>query len=129
MIDMAPEYLDGARVVAYALVGMGQHPTAATAHSAPGVPEAITAVALARYEDEADVYLFYCNREWDVMTDTCHSSVEEALAQATFEFAGLEFRANDLVHGCWGLVVAVLSGGHRAVWAVRAAMGLLRLVC
>lgn len=38
---------------------------------------------------ETGVFLFYCDREWQVLADTWHSSVTEAKAQAEFEYAGV----------------------------------------
>jgi hypothetical protein len=38
---------------------------------------------------EAGVYLFYRDREWQVLTDMWHSSVDDAKAQAEFEYDGI----------------------------------------
>ncbi|MGW6936289.1 hypothetical protein ACWGE0_39950 [Lentzea sp. NPDC054927] len=54
--------------------------------------EAVTGLALARYGEESGVYLFYCDDEWNVVSDTMHESVGVAIRQAIFEFEGLEFR-------------------------------------
>jgi hypothetical protein len=51
----------------------------------------VRGLALARYSGEKTVYLFYCDEESNVVSDTAHSSVEEAIDQARFEFEGLEF--------------------------------------
>ena len=47
------------------------------------------ASALAIVMGETGVFLFYCDREWQVLADTWHSSVAEAKAQAEFEYAGV----------------------------------------
>jgi hypothetical protein len=56
-----------------------------------GFPDVVRGLALARYSGEKTVYLFYCDEESNVVSDTAHSSVEEAIDQARFEFEGLEF--------------------------------------
>ena len=38
---------------------------------------------------ETGVFLFYCDREWHVLADTWHSSVNDAKTQAEFEYAGI----------------------------------------
>jgi hypothetical protein len=40
-------------------------------------------------ESETSFYLFYCDREWQVLADTWHLSVSAAKAQAEFEYAGI----------------------------------------
>jgi hypothetical protein len=37
------------------------------------------------------VYLFYCDRSWNVITDTQHEDVAAAVGQANFEFGLLQF--------------------------------------
>ena len=50
------------------------------------------AVAIARYDEEpTGVYLFYCDRSWNVITDTWHEDVDAAIHQANFEFGLLRF--------------------------------------
>ena len=41
-----------------------------------------------RYEGEESVYLFGCDADWNEITDTWHETLEEALAQAEFEYEG-----------------------------------------
>lgn len=90
MTSTPPSELDGAEVFMFALVGAAQRPTGATVHSVTGFSEVFRGLALARYE-ENEVYLFYCDEEWNVVSDTWHANVEDAMAQARFEFEGLEF--------------------------------------
>ena len=76
----APTELDGCKVIATAVVNQAVRPTGATIHEGPDgvIP---TASALAIVMGEAGVYLFYCDREWQVLADTWHSSVNNAKAQ------------------------------------------------
>ncbi|WP_328422991.1 hypothetical protein OG470_10025 [Micromonospora sp. NBC_00389] len=86
-----PALLDGARVQMFANLGPGHSPTGATRHSISNFAEVVARLAIARYDDAAEVYLFYCSQEWEVVTDTCHSTEMDALAQAEFEFGGVTF--------------------------------------
>jgi hypothetical protein len=37
------------------------------------------------------VYLFYCDDVWKTMTDIYHEDLEQAIAQAEFEFGPIQF--------------------------------------
>ena len=83
-----PHELDGAKVVASAVVSDAVRPTGVTIHEGPdGVIPPASALAIVM--SEASVYLFYCDREWRVLADTWHSSISNAKAQAEFEYAGI----------------------------------------
>ncbi|SIN31804.1 hypothetical protein [Micromonospora cremea] len=86
-----PALLDGARVEMFANLGPLRSPTGATRHSIGNFAEVVARLAIARYDDAADVYLFYCRQEWEVVTDTCHSTEMDAVAQAEFEFGDVTF--------------------------------------
>jgi hypothetical protein len=49
------------------------------------------ALAIAKYPKDSGFYLFYCDADWGVVTDTYHASVENAVGQAQFEFSGVQF--------------------------------------
>ncbi|ANZ36242.1 hypothetical protein BBK82_09385 [Lentzea guizhouensis] len=85
-----PRELDGARVFGYALVGPAHTHTGRTVHSVTNFADVVCGLALAQYDEDA-IYLFYCDEEWNVVSDTCHSSEQDAVAQARFEFDGLDF--------------------------------------
>ena len=91
-MENPPETLDGARVLQFASLARSQ-PSVRTRHVVGGVEMSrFAAVAIARYEDEpSGVYLFYCDRSWNVVTDTSHEDVAAAIAQANFEFGLLRF--------------------------------------
>jgi hypothetical protein len=85
-----PRELGGARVLKYTVVAPEVRPTGATRHYVGGsLMGPATALAIARYEDEDGVYLFYVDGDGAVVTDTWHESVEDALGQAAFEYEGL----------------------------------------
>jgi hypothetical protein len=41
---------------------------------------------VAKYDNDPGKYLFYCDREWNCLNDTCLEDREAAEAQALFEF-------------------------------------------
>ena len=41
---------------------------------------------IAQYENDAGFYLFYLNEKNEIMTDTWHETIEEAMDQAEWEF-------------------------------------------
>ncbi|MEU4807128.1 hypothetical protein [Actinosynnema sp. NPDC023587] len=91
MTNRPPRVLDGAQVELVALRGQDQVATGATRHSVAGFPQLVVGLAIARYEDDSSAYLFYCNSEWEVMSDTYHDSIDAAVAQARWEFENLSF--------------------------------------
>jgi len=89
---IVPEELDGAKVLKHAIVSNEVHATGATRHVAAGVEVGpAAALAIAGYEGQEGVYLFYLDAEGTVVTDTFHDSVDDALGQAAFEYVGLRW--------------------------------------
>jgi hypothetical protein len=86
-----PQALDGARVLYYTQIDQRQTSTGKCRHTVYGEPlGAVSGLAICRYDDDAgEFYLFYCDENWDVRTDTCHTTLEEAMAQAEFEYEGV----------------------------------------
>lgn len=97
-MDAMPAELNGARVMAVALVDGTARTTRNTTHRVAGnILGPAHALAICTYPDETGIYLFYCDRAWQVLADTWHPSVAEAKDQAEFEYAG--------VSGAWKVVV------------------------
>ena len=48
-------------------------------------------MALAKYSADPGLYLFYCDADWNIVTDTYHATMDEAIAQAEFEFGSVAF--------------------------------------
>lgn len=65
-------------------------PTGKTRHEVSGslIPTP-AALAICRYESNPGYYLFYCDSDWRVSTDTWHPSLDAARQQAEFEFEGI----------------------------------------
>ncbi len=88
-----PERIDGARVLLAADLE-GAVVTGNTRHVVGGVEVTdFSVLAIAQYDGDPAVYLFYCDDAWDTITDTWHDSVEAAIHQAEFEFNPVEFRS------------------------------------
>ena len=74
-------------VVCYTPVDGRHQPTGATKHWVGGARQG-PASGLAVCAGGSGYYLFYCDARWEPVTDTWHDSVEDAMAQAEFEYAG-----------------------------------------
>jgi hypothetical protein len=91
MMPPPPTTIDGATVLRVAAID----PSAATGrtrHVVEGeVRQDFKALAIARYGSDSEVYLFYCDADWNAVTDTLHDDIEHAVSQAEFEYGPLEF--------------------------------------
>jgi hypothetical protein len=88
-----PEELDGARVLAFAVVDGSVAPTGGTTHRVGDeVLGPAAGPAIARYDGDGQCYLFYCDQAWQVVTDTCHPTLALAREQAEFEYRGVSAR-------------------------------------
>lgn len=68
-------------------LGKGHVPTGRTQHLLGGAPAPIPAeLRIVQYADDQGCYLFYCDESGKEFTDTYHESVDEAKAQAKWEF-------------------------------------------
>ena len=92
-MDHPPNELNRARVICLAEVSDTVAPTGKTTHRRAGNklgPAA--ALAICQYPGDGQFYLFYCDEAWAVLTDTCHLTLDEAKAQAEFEYNGISNR-------------------------------------
>lgn len=88
-----PELLDGARVLAFAVIDASVVPTGGTTHCIEvEMLGPAAGLAIAKYDGDGQFYLFYCDPKWQVVTDTCHPSLELAREQAEFEYRGVSAR-------------------------------------
>jgi hypothetical protein len=87
-----PTEVDGAAVLSTAVVLPGAG-TGRTKHFRDGAlrNDGIRNLAIARYDEAGEVYLFYCDADWKVLTDTLHPTVEAAVGQAQLEFGDVIF--------------------------------------
>jgi len=63
--------------------GACKHVVGSTVHPAFAI------LAIGR-EADGSFLLFYCNNDWEVITDTWHATVEDAKKQARFEYEGID---------------------------------------
>ena len=50
---------------------------------------AMSGLAICQPRGTTEFYLFGCDENWNVVTDTWHQSLEDAKAQAEFEYEGI----------------------------------------
>jgi hypothetical protein len=94
-----PVEIGGGRVLHFAVVDSEVRPTGGTRHSVgqivagelvPGSPmPPFAALAIVTYADDAGYYLLYLDDDWNEVTDTWHETLEHAISQAEFEYAGV----------------------------------------
>ena len=89
---MPPRVLGGERVVCFARLDSGVQRTAKTQHTVLGadVSPGFQGLVIAEADDSAGAhYLFYCDADWNIVSDTWHRSLEDAKHQAEFEYEGI----------------------------------------
>ena len=89
MESVPPKQLNNAEVLLYTRIDERHEPTGACRHTVAGeLMEQASGLAICRYEQDGGFYLFYCNEDWKVITDTWHETLEDAKEQAEFEYKG-----------------------------------------
>lgn len=90
-MNAPPAVIDGATVLRVADLSSAV-PTGRTRHNVKGEEaRGFAGLAIAIYDDDPGVYLFYCDEQWRAVTDTYHDTLDAAAAQAEFEFGPLTF--------------------------------------
>jgi hypothetical protein len=90
-VTIAPRTIDGARVLSIADLSDAR-PLGTTRHVVNGLERTeFAALAIAQYDTNPGFYLFYCDGDWKTITDTYHDTIEDAVAQARFEFGPIAF--------------------------------------
>jgi hypothetical protein len=83
--------IDGARVLKTARLD-GTTPTGIARHYRDGQLQTdFTRLALAQYDNDPAVYIFYCDDAWNCLNDTAHADLADAEQQAAGEFEGVSF--------------------------------------
>ena len=89
MMKITTREIDGAEVVAFTPLDERHTPTGNRRHLIAGKPiGTVGGLVIASYEKEEGFYLFRCNAHWEPITDTFHSSMDEAKKHAEFEYRG-----------------------------------------
>jgi len=90
-MEPAPPEIGRARVLCYAVIDQRCRPTGFCRHVVGGELIAPAAgLAICKYPDDTEYYLFYCDEDWQTVTDTCHETLEKAKRQAEAEYEGVE---------------------------------------
>ena len=86
-----PQEVGGAKVVLYTPIDERHKHTGNCKQVVAGVlMGAAAGLAICQYEGENSFYLFGCDAKWNTVTDTCHDTLEDAMAQAEFEYEGVQ---------------------------------------
>ena len=83
-----PPQIGGADVICYTPIDQRHRRTGNCLHSGT-VPGFVAGLAICQYPDEPYYYLFHCDSDWQVISDTFHVNLEDAKHQAEFEFTGV----------------------------------------
>jgi len=86
----APKTVGGFPVVCYSPVDERHRFTGQTRQVVQGVlMGAMSGLAICQLPDSQQFYLFGCDGDWNVVTDTCHQSLDDAKEQAEYEYEGV----------------------------------------
>lgn len=89
-MEKPPKIVGGAKVILYSPVdGRHRHTRNCKQIVAGELMGAANGLAICQYERENCFYLFGCDEDWNTVTDTWHKTLEEAKAQAEFEYEGV----------------------------------------
>jgi len=85
-----PLKIGGAKVLLWSPIDERHHPTGACKHIVGGeAPAPFRGLAICQCEGEDAYFLFYCDENWEAVTDGWHQTIDEAKSQAEFEFEGV----------------------------------------
>ena len=90
MTTECPDTIGNAKVVCFTRIDSRHKHTGNTSQiTASQVVSTVTNLAICQPQGEQAFYLFGCDDTWRNITDTWHQSLEEAKAQAEFEYVGV----------------------------------------
>ena len=85
-----PNPLNGASVICYTLLDQRHHHTQSCLQLRNGIVEGpALGLAICQYPNESCYYLFRCDADWGVISDTWHQTLQDAKDQAEFEYSGV----------------------------------------
>jgi hypothetical protein len=89
-VQSAPEEVGGFEVVLYTAIDERHSPTGRASLSVAGATGGpVAGLAICKDIGEAAYYLFYCDEDWDPLTDSWHETLDGAKDQAEREFEGV----------------------------------------
>jgi hypothetical protein len=78
------------KVLAWAQTSGSARPTGNTVHRFNGeVLDPVPCLAICEIENQGGYLLFYCDEQWEQCADTWHQTLDDAKAQAEFEYDGI----------------------------------------
>jgi hypothetical protein len=87
IVKPAPAEIHGGRVIRWSWIDGRHRATGACRHIVGSeVQGPAAALAICQFEGEKTYFLFGCNADWKVVTDSWNETLELALAQAEFEY-------------------------------------------
>ena len=90
LMTSVPGVIDGARVVMFTQIDSRHRATGNCQQIVNGVISGSAyGLAICSYDGDAGYYLFGCDSNWNAVTDTFHETIEQAQAQAEFEYQGV----------------------------------------
>lgn len=91
MTPKFPPPLDGNGLIQFAPVSPATPSSGMTVHRVNGeIVGSASVLAIYQCDDGNGYYLFGCDSGWEIVTDTWHSTLQEAEAQAEFEYPGID---------------------------------------
>lgn len=85
-----PQQIGGAKVICFTTIDKRHRPTGHCKQVVAGVLQGPAAgLVVCQYAGEDGYYLIGCDDAWQGITDTWHQTIEEAKAQAEFEYSGV----------------------------------------
>jgi hypothetical protein len=85
-----PKEIDGATVDMHTSIDGRHRATGKCRQIVNGmIMSPASGLVICHYEGEDGFYLFSCDENWNVVTDTLHDTLEGAQAQAEFEYEGV----------------------------------------
>ncbi len=89
-IKPALPVIDGFRVICYSPIDERHRFTGKTKQIVGDrLMGAMSGLAICQPNGSSEFYLFGCDADWSVVTDTLHESLDEAKRQAEFEYDGI----------------------------------------
>ena len=89
MATFPPPLDDTTKLIQYAIVTPATPSSGKTRHWVSGELVGPAAGLAIRRSDSDGYYLFGCDANWEIVTDTWHATLEEAVRQAEFEYPGI----------------------------------------
>src|SRR5215216_2694638 len=89
-MNIAPNEIENAKVICSTSIDSRHAPTRNCRHTVAGaLIGPASGLAICQYDGEESYSLFYCDEDWNPMTDTCNATIEDAMNQAEFEYEGI----------------------------------------